>query len=175
MAERARTRLLVAGEAAARPAGLVAALERAGLLVDEVPAGSDLEAEAEKRTPDAVLLCVAGASESDLTQVRHLRQAVQQWSELPVLAVPASGGDLAVAALLGGGADDAVAAPLDVGVVRARLDRLLALREERRELRATLRARELLFDIFQEVSAAFRAEEIFQTLVQRVGSVTPIS
>jgi len=169
LAETAPTRLLVAGEAAARPAGLVAALQSAGLLVDEVPPGSDLEAEAEKRSPDAVLLCTAGAGEADLNHVRRLRQAVQQWSELPVLAVPASGGDEAVAALLEGGADDAVAAPVAVGVLRSRLARLLTLREERRELRATLRARELLFDIFQEVSAAFRAEEIFQTLVQRVG------
>src|SRR6266513_3860099 len=32
-----------------------------------------------------------------------------------------------------------------------------------------LRTRDLLFDIFQEVSAALRADEIFQTLVRRVG------
>src|SRR5207247_1556661 len=31
------------------------------------------------------------------------------------------------------------------------------------------RTRDLLFDIFQEVSAALRADEIFQTLVRRVG------
>jgi diguanylate cyclase (GGDEF)-like protein len=169
LAETARIRLLVAGDAAARPAGLAAALQAGGFLVEEVPPDADLQSEAEKRTPHAVLLCVSGAGAGDVAHVRRLREMAQQWSELPVLAVPAAGGDEAVAALLAGGADDAVAAPADVGVVRARLERLLVLREERRELRATLRARELLFDIFQEVSAAFRAEEIFQTLVQRVG------
>ena len=35
--------------------------------------------------------------------------------------------------------------------------------------RDALRTRDLLFDIFQEVSAALRADEIFQTLVRRVG------
>src|SRR2546421_4459383 len=37
------------------------------------------------------------------------------------------------------------------------------------EARDALRTRDLLFDIFQEVSAALRADEIFQTLVRRVG------
>ncbi len=59
--------------------------------------------------------------------------------------------------------------------LRARLDRLLARREEVRELRMTLRARDLLFDIFQEVSSALRAEEIFQTLVRRVGQALSLS
>src|SRR5207245_3381054 len=37
------------------------------------------------------------------------------------------------------------------------------------EAQDALRTRDLLFDIFQEVSAALRADEIFQTLVRRVG------
>ncbi len=169
MSDATHPHLLVTGEAATRPAGLVAALQRAGFLVEDLRASGDLEAVTAQGTPDAVLLCVAGAGEPDLARLRHLRETAQQWSELPLVAAPASGGDAAVAALLLAGADDAIAAPVDAAVLRARVDRLLAHREELRDLRATLRARELLFDIFQEVSAAFRAEEIFQTLVQRVG------
>jgi len=39
-----RTKVLVAGEAAARPDGLVGTLEHAGFRVEEVPAGQDLAA-----------------------------------------------------------------------------------------------------------------------------------
>jgi len=55
------------------------------------------------------------------------------------------------------------------------VEHLLTQREELRELRATLRTRDLLFDIFQEVSATLRAEEIFQTLVRRVGQALSLS
>ena len=58
---------------------------------------------------------------------------------------------------------------MDLPELHARLDAELRLRDEVRGARDALRARDLLFDIFQEVSAALRAEEIFQTLVRRVG------
>jgi diguanylate cyclase (GGDEF)-like protein len=170
-----RTHLLLAGDAAARPAGLAAALERAGFRVDEVTPGTDLKAAAESVTPDAVLLAVAGAAETDLAAVRQLRQTVQQWSELPLLVVTAAGGGDAVADLIKSGADDAVSAPVNVVELRARLDHLLTRREELRELRTTLRSRDLLFDIFQEVSSALRSQEIFQTLVRRVGQALGLS
>src|SRR5204862_7003135 len=44
-----------------------------------------------------------------------------------------------------------------------------------REAQEALRARDLLFDIFQEVSSALRADEIFQTLVRRVGQAFGLS
>jgi len=44
-----------------------------------------------------------------------------------------------------------------------------------RDAQEALRARDLLFDIFQEVSAALRADEIFQTLVRRVGQAFGLS
>src|SRR5881398_1809651 len=59
--------------------------------------------------------------------------------------------------------------PVPFGELRARIDADLRARGEVREARDALRTRDLLFDIFQEVSAALRADEIFQTLVRRVG------
>src|SRR5216117_4198652 len=47
--------------------------------------------------------------------------------------------------------------------------RVARLRRELQEARDALRTRDLLFDIFQEVSAALRADQILQTLVRRVG------
>src|SRR5206468_1277480 len=67
------------------------------------------------------------------------------------------------------GAQDAMASPVHFGELRARIDADLRARQEVREARDALRTRDLLFDIFQEVSAALRADEIFQTLVRRVG------
>ena len=73
MTEMVRTKVLLAGDAAARPAGLVATLEQAGFEVEETPAGSDLAAAAERAAPDAVLLCVSGPGDPQLGKVRQLR------------------------------------------------------------------------------------------------------
>ncbi len=176
VAEIFRTHLLVTGDVAARPAGLVASLEQVGFHVDELPPGGDLAETAASLAPDAVLVCTAGKGAEELERVRKLRETVQQWSELPLLAVASGGnGHNAVADLILGGADDAMAAPVDITELRSRLERLLSRREELRELRSTLRSRELLFDIFQEISASLRAEEIFQTLVRRVGQALSLS
>ncbi len=170
-----RTHLLVTGEASARPAGLVRALEGVGFRVDDVASGADLKAAAEQAAPDALVLCVAGASDADLTRVKQIREMAQQWAELPLVTVVAKGTDGAIAHLIQAGADDAISAPVDAAELRARLEHLFTRREELRDLRATLRSRDLLFDIFQEVSAALRAEEIFQTLVRRVGQALSLS
>jgi len=174
MTEMVRTKVLIAGDAAARPEGLVATLEHAGFLVEEAPEGGDLGAAAEAAAPDAVLLCVRGPTDGQLAKVRQLRETVQQWSELPLVALSAKAGEV-LADLIFAGADDAVGAPISGVELRARLDRLLSRREEVRDLRMTLRSRDLLFDIFQEVSSALRAEEIFQTLVRRVGQALSLS
>src|SRR5205807_2541375 len=79
------------------------------------------------------------------------------------------GGADAVADALQAGAQDAMTTPLHFGELRARIDADLRLRRDLHDARDALRTRDLLFDIFQEVSAALRADEIFQTLVRRVG------
>ncbi len=175
MTEIFRAHVLLMGEARARPADLAAALEKAGFRVDQAPPGSDAKAAVEGQTPDAVVMCVGAAGVEDLASVKRLRETVEQWAEVPLLAVVSDGAAQAVADLIHGGADDAVRAPVDADELRERLERLLMRREEVRDLRASLRSRDLLFDIFQEVSAALRAEEIFQTLVRRVGQALSLS
>src|SRR6185437_261133 len=73
------------------------------------------------------------------------------------------------------GARDVLVAPIDLPELRARLDVHIRTRTEAREAQEALRARDLLFDIFQEVSSAVRADEIFQTLVRRVGQAFGLS
>lgn len=106
-----------------------------------------------------------GARPAD--EVRAL-VAAPELGGAPVFALVAAGGE-GVADALRAGAQDAVASPAHLGEVRARLEAHLRTRKELREAQDALRARDLLFDIFQEVSAALRADEIFQTLVRRVG------
>ena len=170
-----RTHILLAGQAAARPAGLVAALEKTGFRVDQAAAGTDIKSAVSGEPPDAIMVCVAGAGPADLAAVKQLRETAQQWAELPLVAVVSGGDGRALADVIQAGADDAVGHPVNADELRSRLEHLLTRREELRDLRATLRARDLLFDIFQEVSAALRAEEIFQTLVRRVGQALSLS
>ena len=174
MPEMVRSRVLVAGDAVARPAGVVAMLEQEGFEVAEAPPDGDLAAAAEAARPDAVVLCVASPAAPRLGELRRWRETAPQWSDLPVIALAASGGQ-ALAELIVAGADDAVGALVGGGELRARLDRLVARRDELREIRATLRSRDLLFDIIQDVAASQRAEEIFQTLVRRVGQALSLS
>jgi diguanylate cyclase (GGDEF)-like protein len=163
-----RPHLLLAGVAVSRPEGLEQFLVRGGFLVDEVPADRPLVEAAEREAPDALLLCVGSADESSVATLRAFRGSTA-WPDIPVLVLAASGGAEAVAALLTAGASDALAQPVRLDELRARLDRQLEWRQGLRELREMLRSRDLLFDIFQEISAALRPEEIFQSLVRRVG------
>jgi diguanylate cyclase (GGDEF)-like protein len=174
MPEIFRNHLLLAGAREARPAGLSAALEKAGFRVSEAPPGEDIQAATEAAAPDAVVLCVTRAAPGDLAKLQQLRETVQQWSELPLVALTTEGDD-ALGDLILGGADDALHVPVNVGELRARVEHLLGRRQEVRDLRSTLRSRDLLFDIFQEVAASLRAEEIFQTLVRRVGQALSLS
>jgi len=169
-----RPHLLLAGEAASRPDGLEQFFVRGGFLVDEVPVGASPLQAAQSEAPDAVILCLRGADEEAVKLVGGFRSTAE-WTDIPVLALVSTGGAEAVAALLNAGASDVLAVPVHFGELRSRLDRQLEARQNLRELRETLRSRDLLFDIFQEVSAALRAEEIFQTLVRRVGQALSLA
>ena len=168
MSDLIRPHLLLAGQPALRPEGLEQFLVRGGFLVDEVPAGQALPGAVAKGAPDAVLLCVGTVDEEAVGAVRALRTSTAG-ADVPLIVLPAADGADAVVRLFAAGASDAIAPPVVLGELRARLDRQLEVRQGLRELREALRSRDLLFDIFQEVSAALRAEEIFQTLVRRVG------
>ena len=161
-------RLLLVGDAAVRPDGLERFLVRGGFQVTEAAyplAGPD---RAEAQPPDLVLFAI-GAKDARLTQaVRDLATAAR-FAGAPVIVLVADGGPEAVADALQAGAQDAMAGPVHFGELRARIDADLRLRRDLHDAQDALRTRDLLFDIFQEVSAVLRADEIFQTLVRRVG------
>ena len=118
--------------------------------------------------PDLVILAAAGNESRLAERVREV-VAIPAHVGAPVLVLLEGGSAEGAAGVLSAGANDVMRAPVDLQELHARLDAELRLREEVRGARDALRARDLLFDIFQEVSAALRAEEIFQTLVRRVG------
>jgi len=169
-----RPHLLLAGDRSARPEGLEQFLVRGGFLVDEVPGDKPLLAAALEGAADAAILCARAADETTLREIRSIRESVDL-PDVPVIVLLAASDPEAVATLIGAGSSDALCAPIWLNELRARLDRQLEVRQDLRELRETLRSRDLLFDIFQEVSAALRAEEIFQTLVRRVGQALSLA
>ena len=161
-------RILVVGDAAARPDGLERFLVRGGFQVTEVAYPPPAPTRPAQPAPDLVIFGI-GATDAGLAEaVRDLATATP-FAGAPVIVLVADGGAGAVADALQAGAQDAMASPVHFGELRARIDANLQLRHELQEARDALRTRDLLFDIFQEVSAALRADEIFQTLVRRVG------
>ena len=125
--------------------------------------------------PPDLLLYTAGPGAAGLAdQVRDLvtRSA---YGGAPVFVLLTGGDAEAATDALLAGARDVLLAPVHLPELQARLDAHLAVRGELRDAREALRARDLLYDIFQEVSAALRADEIFQTLVRRVGQAFGLS
>jgi diguanylate cyclase (GGDEF)-like protein len=160
-----RPRLLLVGDLASRPEGLERALVRGGFEVTEADAGPPLRG---LIPPDLIVLSASGGDTSLVARVRELATSAH-YGAAPVFVLIDGGSPETLNLVLGAGAQDAMRAPVDLEELRARIDADIRLRGELRDARDALRARDLLFDIFQEVSAALRADEIFQTLVRRVG------
>ncbi len=168
MPEQTQPKILLVGDASARPDGLERFLVRGGFQVTEAAFPLPASERVEQHPPDLVIFAV-GAKETRLAEaVRDLASALR-FAGAPVIVLVADGGAEAVAEALQAGALDAMASPVHFGELRARIEADLRMRREVGEARDALRSRDLLFDIFQEVSAALRADEIFQTLVRRVG------
>jgi two-component system cell cycle response regulator len=166
--EHLQSRLLLVGDAASRPDGLERFLVRAGFQVTEAtypPPGLDRP---DAQPPDLVLFAPGPEGPRLADAVRELA-AAPRFAGVPVIVLVGERGAEAVADALQAGARDALANPVHFGELRARIEADLRMRRELDEARDALRSRDLLFDIFQEVSAALRADEIFQTLVRRVG------
>ncbi len=160
-----RHRILLLGNPSSRPEGLERVLVRGGFQVSETPGGP---------APDLVLFTPAPDVARIADEVRALANSSAHGGA-PVFVIVAAGRtDAATEAMLAG-ARDALVAPIHLPELRARLDVHMRQRAEVREAQEALRARDLLFDIFQEVSAAVRADEIFQTLVRRVGQAFGLS
>ena len=124
--------------------------------------------------PDLVLYTPDPGAAGLADQVRGLTMR-PAFSGAPVVVLLSDGGAEAATEALLAGARDVLLAPVHLPELRIRLDALLLVRDELRLAQEALRARDLLYDIFQEVSAALRADEIFQTLVRRVGQAFGLS
>ena len=121
-----------------------------------------------KSAPDLIIYSVPDGTPALAEEIGTLANSAQ-YDGAPVIALVGKGGAAAIAAALAAGARDALAQPVDLNELIGRIAVHLRTRAELREAREAVRARDLLFDIFQEVSAVLRADEIFQTLVRRVG------
>jgi two-component system cell cycle response regulator len=166
--EQIQHRILLIGDAGARPEGLERFLVRGGFQVTEAAYPPPAPDRSEQRPPDLLILSISARDAGLVDAVRDLAHA-PRFTSAPVIVLVSDGGADAVADVLQAGAQDAMLTPVHFGELRARIDADLRLRRELNEAQDALRTRDLLFDIFQEVSAALRADEIFQTLVRRVG------
>ena len=171
MPDAVRHQILLIGNAAARPEGLERLLVRGGFQVTEA---SESGAAGGGRPPDLVLYTADPGAAGLADQVRALIMR-PGFSGAPIFVLLNDGGAEAATEALLAGARDVLLAPVHLPELRVRLDALLLVREELRTAQEALRARDLLYDIFQEVSAALRADEIFQTLVRRVGQAFGLS
>ncbi|HEY3221654.1 MAG TPA: diguanylate cyclase [Gemmatimonadales bacterium] len=160
-----RHRILLLGNPASRPEGLEHVLVRGGFQVTETTSAI---------APDFILYTPDPGSPNLADEVRALATQAQ-YGGAPVFVLLADGRPGAATDALLAGARDALVTPIHLPELRARLDVHIRVRTEAREAQEALRARDLLFDIFQEVSAAVRADEIFQTLVRRVGQAFGLS
>lgn len=167
MAESTLSRLLLLGAPEARPDGLQRMLERAGFAVLDPETAAD-------GAPHIILL---GATPNDPALIERVRDMVRnpRHDGASVIVLLTGGTALHTAALLAAGAADVIRAPLDLTEVEARLTADARRRAALAAARKALRSRETLFDIFQEVSSALKAEEVFQTLVRRVGEACGLS
>jgi len=165
MAESVRHRILLRGNPSSRPDGLERVLVRGGFQVTE---------SAPSTAPD-LLLYTPGPEVTNVADEVRLLATDAAFGGAPVFVLLGEGRASAATEALLAGAGDVIVAPVHLPELRARLDVHMRTRAETREAQEALRARDLLFDIFQEVSSALRPDEIFQTLVRRVGQAFGLS
>lgn len=138
---------------------------RSGFQVTEAPSTT---------APDLLLYTPDSGVASVADEVRALVRE-PAYAGAPVFVLLGAGKVSAATEALLAGASDALVAPIHLPELRARLDVHIRMRADVRDAQEALRARDLLFDIFQEVSSALRPDEIFQTLVRRVGQAFGLS
>jgi GGDEF domain-containing protein len=154
----AEPRLLLDGEASARPDGLERALTRAGFHIGEVaPAPHEAP-------PDALLTTLQAADPERLAAV--LAHAA---SEPPRVLVFATEDRDAPAAALALGAADALAAPVHLPDLCARLIARIRERQSPTGTPHEARVRESLRDFVQQARAGLQPDEVAQALVRRLG------
>ena len=159
-----RPRLLLTGDAAARPDGLERALTRAGFHIEETPAGTA------EPPPDAILTTLPAAEPDRLR--RLLANAA---AEPPRVIVFAAGDRDGPATALALGAADALAAPVHLPDLCARL--LARIRERQAPFRTPVEARirDSLRELVEQARSPLQPEEVVLTLVRRLARALKLS
>ena len=151
-------RLLLDGDASARPDGLERALTRAGFHIEEVaptPHGTP---------PDALLTTLQAADPERLAEVLAHAE-----TEPPRVLVFAAEDRDAPAAALALGAADALAAPVHLPDLCARLTARIRERQSPTGTPHEARVRESLRDFVQQARAGLQPDEVALALVRRLG------
>jgi GGDEF domain-containing protein len=151
-----RPRLLLTGDASARPIGLERALARAGFHVDETAGPPEAP-------PDALLTTLGDADPETLRQL--LRDAA---SEPPRVLVFAAQDPEAPAAALALGAADALAAPVHLPELCARIAARIRERQAPSRTPYEARIRNSLRDLVDEAKTVLQPDEIALALVRRL-------
>ncbi len=152
------SRVLLAGDAAARPAGLERALTRAGFLLAEArPAGEGPE-------PDAILVTLTSASAARLRAALGDPGAASP----PVVVLIAESDSDAPAVALTLGADDALAAPVHLPELCARLHARIRDRQYPRGTAREGAVRRSLENFVSEGRTGLRPDEVVLALVRRL-------
>lgn len=158
-------RVLLLGDAAARPAGLERALARAGYTLLESENG-ELDS-TPAVPPDLVLISAPRADDRLAFALAALTG--KAWAMIPRFVLLSSPDRDGPWKALGMGADDVLVSPVHLAELTARIGaRLRRVPVDAREREAVWR-QELMFDILEELSASLQSEGIVETLVRRVG------
>ena len=154
----ARPRLLLDGDASARPDGLERALTRAGFHIGEAaPAPHE-------PPPDALLTTLQAADPERLAEV-----LVHAATEPPRVLLFAAEDRDAPAAALALGAADALAAPVHLPDLCARVMARIRERQSPAGTPHEARVRESLRDFVQQARAGLQPDEVALALVRRLG------
>ena len=156
-----RERVLLFGDVAARPEGLLRALARAGFgLVDG-------ETSDPASPPDLALVAVRDGG-SDL-EGALARFSGEVWAGVPVIVLLATDAGDGVARALALGADDALAQPVNLSELGARLEARLRNRDAVRRAAGSGALQSGLFLAIEEIASAPGPHEMLEILVRRVG------
>jgi two-component system cell cycle response regulator len=160
----ARARLLLTGDAAARPTGLERELTRAGFHIGETPPTAD------EPVPDAILTTLPSADPERLTEI--LAAAA---TEPPRIIVFATEDRDAPAAALALGAADALATPVHLPDLCARI--AARIRERQAPVRTPYetQVRDSLRELVAEARSSLRPDEIALALVRRLARALGLS
>jgi diguanylate cyclase (GGDEF)-like protein len=153
----ARLRLVLTGDASARPEGLERALTRAGFhLTDVLPPTGEAP-------PDALLITLARHDDG------RMAQALETLGPAPPRVVLfATESHEAPTAALGAGADDALAAPVHFPELCARIEARIRDRQAPRRTAYEAEVRRALEDLLAEARGTLQPAEIVLALVRRL-------